>query len=78
MCFWFLIGTTQSPNLNDFYRFYVIMFFRKASPQTEGRRNADLEIKLPPDCVLHCLACGFFLLFLLPVRGSMATDYADG
>ena len=26
-------------------RFGVVMFFWKASPQTEGRRNADQEIK---------------------------------
>ena len=26
----------------------VIMFFRNAPPQTEGRRNADLLIKTPP------------------------------
>ena len=27
----------------------VIMLFRKASPQTEGRRNADPKTKTPPD-----------------------------
>ena len=27
----------------------VIMFFRKDPPQTEGRRNADLLIKTPPE-----------------------------
>ena len=29
--------------------FEVIMFFRKDPPQTEGRRDADLLIKTPPD-----------------------------
>ena len=32
----------------NFERFGVIMFFRKAPPQTEGRRNADHKIKTPP------------------------------
>ena len=35
--------------LVGFERFGVIMFFRKAPPQTEGRRDADPLIKTPPD-----------------------------
>ena len=34
--------------LVGFERFGVIMFFRKAPPQTEGRRDADHKIKTPP------------------------------
>ena len=34
--------------LVGFERFGVIMFFRKAPPQTEGRRDADPLIKTPP------------------------------
>ena len=41
--------TLLKPEQARFGRFYGIMFFRKASPQTEGRRHADPGIKLPPD-----------------------------
>ena len=37
----------------------VIMFFRKDPPQTEGRRNADLLIKTPPE-VSECRIQGEF------------------
>ena len=37
--------TLWKPEQAHFGRFYGIMFFRKASPQTEGRRDADLLIK---------------------------------
>ena len=33
---------------SNFIHFGVIMFFRKASPQTEGRRHADHGIKFSP------------------------------
>ena len=32
-----------------FWDIWSLMFFWKAPPQTEGRRNADLLIKTPPD-----------------------------
>ena len=35
-------------NERFYEHFGVIMFFRKAPPQTEGRRNADPKIKTPP------------------------------
>ena len=35
-------ATLMKPEQAHFGRLYVRMFFRKASPQTEGRRNADL------------------------------------
>ena len=38
--------------LVGFERFGVIMFFRKAPPQTEGRRDADPLIKTPPVWVI--------------------------
>ena len=34
----------MKPEQAHFGRLYVRMFFRKASPQTEGRRDADLLI----------------------------------
>ena len=34
--------------MKDFVRFVVVMFFRKASPQTEGRRHAHHGIKFSP------------------------------
>ena len=37
--------TLFKPEQARFGRLYASMFFRKASPQTEGRRNADLKIK---------------------------------
>ena len=38
------------PDINAFFsHFGVIMFFWKDPPQTEGRRNADLLIKTPPE-----------------------------
>ena len=38
-------ATLMKPEQARFGRLNVIMFFRKASPQTEGRRHADLQIK---------------------------------
>ena len=39
------------PDINAFSsHFGVIIFFRKAPPQTEGRRDADPRIKTPPEC----------------------------
>ena len=38
-------ATLMKPEQARFGRLNVIMFFRKASPQTEGRRHADLLIK---------------------------------
>ena len=46
----------------------MIVFFRKASPLTEGRRDADHRIKTPPDCF-----CG---RPLRPVR-RYAIDFCD-
>ena len=40
--------TLFKPEQAHFGRFYGIMFFRKASPQTEGRRHADPLIKTSP------------------------------
>ena len=37
--------TLFKPEQAHFGRFYGIMFFRKASPQTEGRRHAHPQIK---------------------------------
>jgi hypothetical protein len=37
--------TLFKPEQARFGRLYASMFFRKASPQTEGRRDADLKIK---------------------------------
>ena len=42
---WDHSGTLLKPEQARFGRFYGIMFFRKASPQTEGRRDADPGIK---------------------------------
>ena len=42
---WDHSGTLLKPEQARFGRFYVSMFFRKASPQTEGRRHAHLLIK---------------------------------
>ena len=42
---WDHSGTLLKPEQARFGRFYGIVFFRKASPQTEGRRDADLLIK---------------------------------
>ena len=39
-------ATLMKPEQARFGRLYVRMFFRKASPQTEGRRDADLLIKM--------------------------------
>ena len=41
--------TLFKPEQAHFGRFYAIMFFRKASPQTEGRRHADPLIKTSPE-----------------------------
>ena len=41
-------ATLMKPEQAHFGRLYVRMFFRKASPQTEGRRDADLLIKTEP------------------------------
>ena len=42
-----LLGSHElGDSLSDFN---VIMFFRKASPQTEGRRHADPLIKTSPE-----------------------------
>ena len=41
-------ATLMKPEQAHFGRLYVRMFFRKASPQTEGRRHADLLIKTEP------------------------------
>ena len=38
-------ATLMKPEQAHFGRLYVRMFFRKASPQTEGRRDADPQIK---------------------------------
>ena len=43
-------ATLMKPEQARFGRFYGIMFFRKASPQTEGRRDADPKIKTSPVC----------------------------
>ena len=48
---WDHSDTLLKPEQARFGRFYGIMFFRKASPQTEGRRDADHKIKTSPDCV---------------------------
>ena len=42
---WDHSDTLLKPEQARFGRFYGMMFFRKASPQTEGRRNAHLLIK---------------------------------
>ena len=44
-------ATLMKPEQAHFGRLYVRMFFRKASPQTEGRRDADLLIKTEPERV---------------------------
>ena len=49
-------ATLMKPEQAHFGRLYVRMFFRKASPQTEGRRHADLLIKKN--------GAGLFLQFL--------------
>ena len=46
--------TLFKPEQAHFGRFYAIMFFRKASPQTEGRRHADPLIKTSPGGVMAC------------------------
>ena len=38
-------ATLMKPEQARFGRFYGIMFFRKASPQTEGTRHAHPQIK---------------------------------
>ena len=52
-------ATLMKPEQAHFGRLYVRMFFRKASPQTEGRRYAHLRIKLPP------VFCIFTLSYIL-------------
>ena len=53
--------------------FEVIMFFRKDPPQTEGRRNADLMIKTPPDCA-RCVTTGRLLCVRRVISVADACD----
>ena len=44
-----LLGQCLGGDLRDLSGFYVIMFFWKDRPQSEGRRHADPGIKTEPD-----------------------------
>ena len=50
---WDHFDTLLKPEQAHFGRLYEIMFFRKGSPQTEGRRDADHKIKYQNVAGLH-------------------------
>ena len=54
---WGHSATLLKPEQARFGRFYGIMFFRKASPQTEGRRDAHPLIKTSPVIRIFILRC---------------------
>ena len=73
--------TLFKPEQAHFGRFYAIMFFRKASPQTEGRRDAHPLIKTSPVCQLRALLLNLLLLLkrnapgLSPHSGRRGVDF---